>query len=91
MRKTIAKSLLRDHRAKIHQRMFAFGEYGVALPGGAEALFHARATVEEELASAGLLGLVAIVDVDLVNCFGSLEWPAIRRAYQECLPEFLPW
>ena len=88
-RKTVAKSLLREHRAKINALMTSFGQYGT-LPGGAEALFHARSTIEE-VASAGCLGLFAIVDIDLVNCFGSFEWPSVREAYNALLPELLPW
>ena len=90
LRKTVAKTLLRDHRVKIRALMIQLGQYGVALPGGAEALFHARATIEE-VAATGALGPLAVVDGDLVNCFGSFEWPAIRDAYAELLPEMLPW
>eukprot|EP00972_Heterocapsa_arctica_P106825 15735998-Heterocapsa_arctica.AAC.1 len=37
------------------------------------------------------MGELAIVDVDLVNCFGLFEWPSIREAYGVLLPQILPW
>ena len=53
--------------------------------GGAEAAFHARWTVEQLLAASGDPS-VCVLDVDLVNCFGSFEWPAIAKAYHSLLP-----
>eukprot|EP00972_Heterocapsa_arctica_P103759 15291973-Heterocapsa_arctica.AAC.1 len=38
-----------------------------------------------------MLGPLAIIDVDLVNCFGLFEWPSIWEAYASLLPEVLPW
>eukprot|EP00973_Karenia_brevis_P076786 10665207-Karenia_brevis.AAC.1 len=70
--------------------MVQSGQYGVAIPGGAEALFHARSTIEE-LAQTGSCGSICIIDVDLVNCFGRFEWDAIQQAYRESLPQFLAW
>eukprot|EP00972_Heterocapsa_arctica_P083661 12328558-Heterocapsa_arctica.AAC.1 len=37
------------------------------------------------------MGELAIIDVDLVNCFGLFERPSIRDAYASPLPELLPW
>eukprot|EP00972_Heterocapsa_arctica_P013369 1966497-Heterocapsa_arctica.AAC.1 len=45
----------------------------------------------KEVAITGIMGEFAIVDVDLVNCFGMFEWPAIRDAYSALLPQILPW
>ena len=39
----------------------------------------------------GGLGAVAVVDVDLINCFGMFEWPATLDAVGEHLPELEPW
>ncbi|CAK0827867.1 unnamed protein product, partial [Prorocentrum cordatum] len=57
---------------------------------GREALLRARATIEE-VAATGALGPLAVVDGDLVSCFGSFEWPAIpawctRAAAEARLP-----
>ena len=39
----------------------------------------------------GSQGDLAVIDVDLANCFGTIEWPAIKDAYSHSLPDFLPW
>ena len=33
----------------------------------------------------------AVLDLDLVNCFGRFEWSAIRSAYDALMPEFAEW
>ena len=90
LRKVIGKTLINRHRKTIRKVMVSLRQFGVALPGGAEALFHARETVEA-MARSGTLPPLAVVDVDLVNCYGSLEWDAIIEAYEEFLPEAVPW
>ena len=62
----------------------------MAVPGGAEALIHERRTVEEVALRDGF-GAVAVVDIDLINCFGMFEWPATLDAVGEHLPELEPW
>jgi hypothetical protein len=90
LRKVIGKSLLLKHKDAIIKLMFELHQYGVNMQGGTEILFHARDTIEE-LARTGQLPPIAIIDVDLVNCFGSLEWDSILDAYAKLLPEALPW
>eukprot|EP00972_Heterocapsa_arctica_P056406 8321604-Heterocapsa_arctica.AAC.1 len=70
--------------------MVKLHQYGVAIPGGSKTLFHGRSTIEE-VGLTGIMGELAIVDVDLVNCFGLFEWPSIREAYGAVLPQILPW
>ena len=65
-------------------------QYGVTMPGGTEFLFHARETVEQ-LGREGKLPPIALIDVDLVNCFGSFEWDSIVTASEKLLPEAVPW
>ena len=89
-RKAISKVLLRRHRVKIQQVMLELQQFGVMIPGGAEALYHARVTIEE-LADSGSLGPLVAVDVDLVNFFGSVEWAATKDAYRDLFPEGLAW
>ena len=89
LRKVIGNSLLSRHRDAIMKLMFELHQYGVAMPGGTEVLFHARDTIKE-LARLGLLPPIAIVDVGLVNCFGSLERVSILAAYDELLPKAVP-
>eukprot|EP00972_Heterocapsa_arctica_P058738 8659726-Heterocapsa_arctica.AAC.1 len=62
--KSCAKACLRDNRTAILKLMIKLHQYGVATPGGTEALFHGRATVEE-VAKTGVMGELAIIDVDL--------------------------
>eukprot|EP00972_Heterocapsa_arctica_P101544 14961645-Heterocapsa_arctica.AAC.1 len=88
--KSGSKSVLRDNRTAILKLMIKLHQYRVAIPGGSEALFHVISTIED-VAKTGIMGEFAIVDVDLVNCFGMFEWPAIREAYTALLPEILPW
>ena len=90
LRKVVGKAGLFRHRKAIVKLMVSLGQYGVAIPGGAEALFHAGDAVEQ-LAATGDMGPIAVIDVDLVNCFGSLEWPAIMEAYDSMLPEMSAW
>ena len=82
--------MLDKHAVRIRQTMRSDRQYGVLCPGGAETLYHVRATVEE-VALMGGLGDLAILDVDMVNCFGSLEWGAVKASYARQLPEFLAW
>eukprot|EP00972_Heterocapsa_arctica_P023877 3517237-Heterocapsa_arctica.AAC.1 len=88
--KSGAKAVLRDNRTAILKLVTNLHQYGVAIPGGSESLFHGRSTIED-VAKTGIMGEFAIVDVDLVNCFGLFEWPAIWEAYAALLPHILPW
>ena len=90
VRKVVAKVLLRRHRAKIRTLMLRFGQFGVAIPGGVEMLYHARNTIET-VAESGVLGPMAVVDLDLVNFYGSVEWNSILQAYDEFFQEGYKW
>ena len=90
LRRMVGKRLLIKFGGRIRRLMLKMLQFGVAMPGGGEALIHARATVED-MAGLGQLGAIAIVDVDLVNCFGMFEWPATLAAVDEMLPEISPW
>ena len=65
-------------------------QFGVSIPGGAEVLVHARSRIEE-LGSRGELPPMAVVDVDLINCFSTFEWPKIVEAVDRHLPVASPW
>ena len=47
-----------------------------------------RWAVEKVLRSSSS-GERVVVDVDVMNCFGSFEWDSIRRAYADALPDML--
>jgi hypothetical protein len=90
LRKIVGKKGLRLHQNEIAKLMIRYGQFGNAMPGGGEALFHARDCIEE-LAATGAMGSIAVVDVDLVNCFPSLEWKAIVDSYSAELAVMEPW
>jgi len=90
LRKVIARFFLERHRPKIRQTMLRLRQYGVMIPGGAEALYHAFSTTEE-LAQTGKLGSFVAVDVDMINLLGSVVWEATEAAYHENLPKGTPW
>ena len=67
LRPLIGKRLFVKFGAKIRKVKFEFLQYGVSVPGWAEALIHARRTVEEVAAWCGL-GAVPVADGDIINC-----------------------
>ncbi|CAK0886405.1 unnamed protein product [Prorocentrum cordatum] len=70
-------------RAQYHQ-------WGVEMPGGAEALVHWGGHVEETAMDGTLEPLVAF-DLDLENMFGIIEWAEIREAVRRDLEEAEGW
>jgi hypothetical protein len=90
LRKAIAKVLLRRNRGKIRRRMVELMQFGVQTPGGCEALYHARMTIEE-VASKGELGDFVAIDVDMANFYGSIEWKPMLESYSELFEEGLAW
>ena len=80
-RRLIAKRLIHAHRTGIQQFCLDARQFGVALPGGSDALVHFRLLAEREFAAAG--EAVAAVDVDFRNCFPSLEWDSIREEVRQ--------
>ena len=89
LREVIGKSLLLRHKAVLAKLMVELHQYGVAMPNGTEILFHARDTVEQ-LAREGQLPPIAIIDVDLVSCFGSFERALSWRHTKNRFPRLYP-
>ena len=89
LRSAAAKRTLRTHEQALAPTLIRMRQYGVLLPGGAEALAHWRAIVEEA-AKAGVIRPVATADFDMKNFFNSVEWGAIRRSVQEHLEVVAP-
>ena len=89
MRSAAAKRTLRKHEQALLPTLVRTRQYGVSLPGGAEALAHWQATVEEA-AKAGVMRPVATADLDVKSFFNSVEWDAIRRSVQEHLEVVAP-
>eukprot|EP00973_Karenia_brevis_P050186 6963523-Karenia_brevis.AAC.1 len=65
-------------------------QWGLAMPGGCEALVHWQNTLEE-LATSGVVAPLVALDLDCCNMFGSLEWPSIRKEVEKHFPETLQW
>ena len=59
------------------------------MPGGAEGLIHLRRCLEQAADGAG--SAAVILDLDLRNAFPSLEWPAVREATGDLIPELAAW
>ena len=72
-------------RKYVSRRLLALSEGEIAAPGGAVAIFH-QLLFDEWMA--GSLGEpLARVKVDEKNCFGMVEWEAVREAASRFLPK----
>ena len=65
-------------------------QWAVSVPGACEALGHWGGTAEE-LVLAGATEPLVAADLDMVNFFCSCEWPSIRDALGQEMPEILAW
>ncbi len=86
LRKWVSKRLHKLNEADISRVMAAMRRLGVGTSGGAEALATLHQLLYEVWRDGDLERPLARIKIDERNCFGSLEWPAIRRASQEELP-----
>lgn len=89
LRSANAKRLMRQHAAGLRPTLLEMHQWGISLPGGAEALVHWRSTVEEA-ARDGLIEPIVIADLDMKNFFNSVEWPAIRESMRRHLEQATP-
>ena len=86
LRKWVGKRLQAVAGARISAAMGRLRQYGVGVQGGMEALalFH---QLLYRMWSGGTLARPLVrIKVDEKNCFGSLEWDAVRRAMRDTLP-----
>ena len=79
----IAKWLLHKHVPTLRSAMLHNHQYGVSVPGGRDAMVHARRTFREVAQADAAMGVWAEVDIDFVNAFPSLRWGYIEDALQE--------
>ena len=86
LRRLTSKRLLVLHKADSGRLMQAMRQIGVGTLGGAEALAILHQLLHDIWAEEELPGPVARIKIDERNCFGSLEWQAIRAATYEALP-----
>ena len=87
----MCKGIVHAHKEATTKLMLSLRQFGVSLPGGAEALIHFRKVTEQLLQSSTVAEILAILDIDLVNAFPSFEWEAIREGLAEYMPGILPW
>jgi hypothetical protein len=90
IRSSYAKHLVHKNRAKLRTTLIGMHQWGIGTPGSCEALVHWRSTLEE-LILAGKLEPMVVPDLDMVNMFGTVEWPSIRDALSEHFSEASPW
>ena len=79
-RRFIGKKMSYEFRDRIREICTEHRQFGVGLPGGADALIHFRTALEAELRQYDGSDILAIVDIDFQNAFPSLEWNEIRNA-----------
>ena len=89
-RRLISKHLLHRHETKVRKVMVEAAQFGVSMPGGAEALVHTRETIEAAVRSDPAYGVWACVDVDFQNAFPTLRHEAIDAAVGARVPELQP-
>jgi hypothetical protein len=90
LRGAVAKRLQRQAAPRLRRTLRSYHQWGVAMPGGCEALVHWRSTVEE-LADSGAIEPLVAFDLDLKNMFGSIEWAEIRAAVDRDFQEAASW
>ena len=86
LRRFTSKRLLLLQRADSGRLMMAMRQVGVGIPGGAEAMAIFHQALHETWAAHQLPSAVARIKIDERNCFGLLEWDAIRAASRASLP-----
>ena len=90
LRRIVAKRLVHDHRSSLCRFFLGRRQFGVAVPGGADALIQFRMDMEAHFRNRPEKPLVA-VDVDLVNAFPRFNWSAIRSSVARHQPHLSPW
>ena len=70
--------------------MKEYRQFGVCIPRGVEATVHFRDIVEFA-AQSGAIGPLVVMDVDMANCFCTLEWDEMRKDVADVTPSALPW
>ena len=90
-RRVISKWLLHRHVPTVREAMLKNHQYGASVPGGREAVVHARRTFREVVQACPELGVWAEVDIDFINAFPSLLWGYIGDAVAEFAPGLAAW
>lgn len=93
LRRWVAKWLMASQRDVLATVFLRLRQFGIAVPGGAEALVHHRALRAARSAAGGLSdgSPAGSWDNDFRNAFGSLFWGRIDEGVQRWCPAALPW
>ena len=86
-RKNVLRRLLALSEGEIPALMTALRQLGVGSQFGAEALAICHQLICDERASGSLNAQLARIKVDEKNCFGVIEWKAVRKAAAHFLPK----
>ena len=90
LRSAYSKKKVKTAMNHLRPKLALMHQWGVGIPGAAEAMVHWRTTIEQLALSGDIPPLVAI-DVDMVNMFGTAEWPSIRETLEVHFREALPF
>ena len=85
LRKYVLRRLLAFSEGEIAALISSMRQIGVRIPGGAEALAIFHQLLYGEWMTGSLSGPLARIKVDEKNCFGMIEWQAVREAASRCL------
>ena len=78
LRKYVSRRLLALSEGEIAALTTSMRQIGVGTPGGAEALAILHQLLYHEWMTGSLSGPLARIKVDEKNCFGMIEWKAVR-------------
>ena len=85
--KCVSRRLLVLSEGEIAALTTAMRQLGVGSQGGAEALAIFRQLLYDEWAAGSLTEPLARIKVNEKNCFGMIEWKAVREAASRFLPK----
>ena len=90
LRRIIGKHMAHGHRSEFSAVFGSMRQWGVGTPGGCEGLVHFRQLIEQA-ATDGAIDPVVCLDLDLENCFCTVEWHQMRLDVASRVPTLLPW
>eukprot|EP00732_Lithocolla_globosa_P005557 Lithocolla_globosa_v1_NODE_5836_length_1177_cov_43.442068.p1 type:complete len:178 gc:universal NODE_5836_length_1177_cov_43.442068:774-241(-) len=86
--------MLAGEMTTIQTNMIRSNQFGVSVPGGAELLIHWRTQCNEHLQMEDNMvedDPWAVIDIDVENCFPSIEWSSIEEAVKIYAQGLLAW
>ena len=87
LRKYVSRRLLALSEGEVAALTTSMRQIGVGTPGCAEALAIFHQPLSHEWMTGSLRGPLARIKVDEKNCFGMIEWQAVREAPSRFLPK----